>query len=154
LYPNETAFVKTGDKIMINVSGTDTNPIEAKVNFLSPEYRANTQIAVMRASINNHESKFKPGQQVQVYLTHSAKEAIAIPVDAVIRDEKGTHVYLQAGHNTFRPQMVKTGVESFDLVEITEGIKEGDTVAISGAYLLYSEIILKKGTDPMAGHNH
>jgi Cu(I)/Ag(I) efflux system membrane fusion protein len=50
--------------------------------------------------------------------------------------------------------MVKTGVESFDLVEITEGVKEGDTVAISGAYLLYSEIMLKKGTDPMAGHNH
>ncbi len=154
LYPNETDFVKTGDKIMVTVSGTDTKPIEAKVNFLSPEYRANTQIAVMRASINNPDSKFKPGQQVQVYLTHSAKEAIAIPVDAVIRDGKGTHVYVQAGHNTFRPQMVKTGVESFDLVEITEGIKEGDTVAISGAYLLYSEIILKKGTDPMAGHNH
>ncbi len=152
LYPNETAFAKTGDKIMVNISGTDTKPIEAKVNFLSPEYRANTQIVVMRASINNLESKFKPGQQVQVYLTHSAKEAIAIPVDAVIRDGKGTHVYIQAGHNTFRPKVVKTGVESFDLVEITEGIKEGDTVAISGAYLLYSEMILKKGTDPMASH--
>lgn len=46
------------------------------------------------------------------------------------------------------------GVEGSDQVEITEGLKEGDTVAISGAYLLYSEIILKKGTDPMAGHNH
>jgi Cu(I)/Ag(I) efflux system membrane fusion protein len=154
LYPHETGLVKAGDKIKVNVSGSTANAIEAEVTFLSPEYRANTQIVVMRASINNPESKLKPGQQVQVALTHSAKEAIAIPVDAVIRDGKGTHVYLQAGHNTFRPQMVKTGVETFDLVEITEGIKEGDTVAVSGAYLLYSEIILKKGTDPMAGHNH
>jgi Cu(I)/Ag(I) efflux system membrane fusion protein len=108
----------------------------------------------MRASIENARSKYKPGQQVQVYLTHSSKEALAIPIDAVIRDGNGSHVYIQAGHNTFQPRMVKIGLESFDQVEITEGLNEGDTIAISGAYLLYSEIILKKGTDPMAGHTH
>lgn len=154
LYPNENALVKTGDKVMVKVSGSTENPMEAKVTFKSPEYRANTQIVVMRASVDNPDARFKPGQQVQVFLIHSAKEAIAIPVDAVIRDGKGSHVYVHSGLNTFRPQMVKTGIESFDFVEITEGVKEGDTVAISGAYLLYSEIILKKGTDPMAGHNH
>jgi Cu(I)/Ag(I) efflux system membrane fusion protein len=108
----------------------------------------------MRASITNPGNTFKPGQFAQVYLTHSSREALAVPVDAVIRDGHGTHLYLRTGHNTFRPQMVKTGIESFDVVEITEGINEGDTVAVTGAYLLYSEIILKKGMDPMAGHNH
>jgi Cu(I)/Ag(I) efflux system membrane fusion protein len=108
----------------------------------------------MRASIKNPDHTFKPGQFAQIYLTHSSREALAVPIDAVIRDGQGTHLYLQSGHNTFRPQMVETGVEGFDQVEITEGLKEGDTVAVSGAYLLYSEIILKKGTDPMAGHNH
>jgi Cu(I)/Ag(I) efflux system membrane fusion protein len=50
--------------------------------------------------------------------------------------------------------MVETGIEDFDKVEITKGLADGDTVAVTGAYLLYSEIILKKGTDPMAGHSH
>jgi Cu(I)/Ag(I) efflux system membrane fusion protein len=154
LYPHETSLVKKGDKITVKINGDETNPIDTDVTFLSPEYRANTQITVMRASIENSQFKYKPGQQVQVYLTHSSKEAIAIPVDAVIRDGKGSHVYVQTGQNTFQPRMVKTGIENFDFVEITEGINEGDTVAITGAYLLYSEIILKKGTDPMAGHNH
>jgi Cu(I)/Ag(I) efflux system membrane fusion protein len=154
LYPSETSLVTPGDKVTVRVNGDENNPVEAKVLFLSPEYRSNTQITVMRASIDNPGSKYKPGQQAQVYLTHSSKEALAIPVDAVIRDGKGAHVYILTGHNTFRPRMVKTGIESFDQVEITHGISEGDTVAITGAYLLYSEIILKKGTDPMAGHNH
>jgi membrane fusion protein, copper/silver efflux system len=154
LYPNETSLVKTGDKITVRINGNENNNIEAKVLFMSPEYRANSQVTVMRASLDNSKSSYKPGQQVQVYLTHSSKLAIAIPVDAVIRDGNGTHVYVQRGTNTFRPLMVKTGVENFDMVEITEGLTEGDTVAISGAYLLYSEIILKKGTDPMAGHTH
>jgi Cu(I)/Ag(I) efflux system membrane fusion protein len=97
---------------------------------------------------------FKPGMQAQVFFSHSTKKALSLPVDAVIRDGKGTHVYVQRGRNTFRPQRVKTGIEDFEKVEVIEGLTEGDTVAITGAYLLYSEIILKKGKDPMAGHTH
>jgi membrane fusion protein, copper/silver efflux system len=154
LYPNETSLVKVGDKVNVILSGSESGSIEAQITFLSPEFRNNSQITIMRAPINNPNDVFKPGQFAQVYLTHSSREALAVPVDAVIRDGQGTHVYLQSDHNTFSPQMVKTGVESFDIVEITEGLNEGDTVAVTGAYLLYSEIILKKGTDPMAGHNH
>jgi Cu(I)/Ag(I) efflux system membrane fusion protein len=154
LYPTETSLVKEGDKINAKISGYETESREATIEFLSPEYRANTQIVSMRASLSNPDLKYQPGMQAQVFFSHSAKKALAVPSDAVIRDGNGTHVYVQRGRNTFRPQMVKTGIEDFDRVEITEGLVEGDTVAVTGAYLLYSEIILKKGTDPMAGHNH
>lgn len=154
LYPNETSLVKTGDKVTVRVAGFESIPVEAEVTFLSPEYRANTQITVMRAQMPNPDLQFTPGQHVQVIFTHSSREAIAVPLDAVIRDQKGSHVYIQSAENTFQPRMVKTGVEGFDRVEITEGITEGDTVAVTGAYLLYSEFVLKKGDDPMAGHNH
>lgn len=154
LYPNETPLVSVGDKIIVSVSGSEANTIETTVTFLSPEFRYNSQITIMRAAIHNPDNILKPGQFAPVYLTNSSREAIAVPTDAVIREGKGSHVYVQSGQNTFRPQMVKTGIEGFDRVEITEGLKEGDTIAITGAYLLYSEIILKKGSDPMAGHNH
>lgn len=151
LYADETKSVKPGDKVTVRVSGYESSQVEAKVIFLSPEYRANTQITVMRAAMNNAKLQFKPGMQAQVLFTHSSREALAIPVDAVIRDGKGAHVYVQIGDNTFQPRMVKTGTEDFELVEIIEGLKENDTIAVSGAYLLYSEIKLKKGNDPMAG---
>lgn len=154
LYPNESTLAKVGDRINIRVVGFENQPIEVEVNFFSPEFKANTQIMSMRASVPNPTHAFKPGMQAQVFFTHSSKKALSLPVDAVIRDGKGTHVYVQRGHNAFRPQMVKTGVEDFENVEIIEGLMEGDTVAVTGAYLLYSEIILKKGTDPMKGHTH
>ncbi len=154
LYPNEASIVKLGDKITVNVNGSESTRAEAEVTFLSPEFRAGTQILIMRAMINNPGMQLRPGQQVQVLFTRGSREAIALPVDAVIRDGKGSHVYVQSGRNTFRPRMVKTGIEGFEQVEITEGLTESDTVAVTGAYLLYSEIVLKKGSDPMAGHNH
>jgi Cu(I)/Ag(I) efflux system membrane fusion protein len=152
LYPHETSLVKVGDKVKLSVA--ESRPVEAMVTFLSPEIRNNTQITIMRASVANPEDALKPGQHAQVFLTHSTRESIAIPTDAVIRDQHGSHVYIMSGANTFRPQMVETGLEGFDEVEITEGLKEGDSIAVTGAYLLYSEIILKKGGDPMASHNH
>lgn len=153
LYPGEAALVKSGDKLNVRVSGFEST-LEAKVIFLSPEYRANSQITVVRAVIENPEMKFKPGMQAQVLFTHSSRNAVAVPIDAVIRDGKGTHVYVETGINTFQPRMVKTGHEDFEQVEITEGLNEGERIAVTGAYLLYSEIILKKGGDPMAGHIH
>ena len=148
LYPNETGLIQTGDQVLIKVNGSQDAPVQAQVSFLSPEYRANAQVVVMRASINNENLKHKPGQLVQVHLTHSAREAVVVPVDAVIRTANGTHVYLQIGSGTFRPQAVETGTENFDLVEIRKGVQEGDTIAVTGAYLLYSEMVLRKGIDP------
>ena len=153
LYPTEAGLVRTGDNLQVRVNGFES-AMEAKVIFLSPEYRSNTQITVMRAVVENPEMKLKPGMHAQVLFNHSAHQAIAIPIDAVIRDGKGTHVYVETGPHTFQPRMVKTGLEDFEQVEIMEGLQEGDRIAVTGAYLLYSEIILKKGIDPMAGHQH
>lgn len=154
LYAKEISRVRIGDDIGVRVSGAEAQSIEAKVKFISPEFRNSTQIAVMRASIENPGNTFKPGQFVQVHLTPSGREAIAVPPDAVIRDEYGTHIYIQSAANTFRPQIVRTGIESFDAVEIIQGLNEGDTIAASGAYLLYSEFILKRGINPMTSHKH
>ena len=154
LYPSELQYVKTGDRISVQVEGYTNSSTEPIVTFLNPEYRANTQITVLRATLNNPTSQWKPGMQAQVFLKHSENISLAIPTDAVIHDQRGTHVYIQTADNTFVPKMVKTGVENFNSVEITEGLKEGEIVVVTGAYLLYSEIILKNGRDPMIGHNH
>lgn len=154
LYSNEVGMVNPGDKITVKANGFESQEIEAIVDFISPAYKGNSQILVMRAKIKNQSRQLRPGQQVQIFFIHSQHDAIAIPTDAVIRDTKGTHVYVQSGVNAFQPRMVKTGLEGFEEVEIIEGLNEGDTVAVTGSYLLYSEIVLKKGGDPTAGHQH
>ncbi|MBS1681479.1 MAG: efflux RND transporter periplasmic adaptor subunit [Bacteroidetes bacterium] len=154
LYPHEASYVNLGDRVSFRVNGFESENLSATINFLSPEYRANTQVTVMRASLSNPGLRFKPGMQAQVFLKHSLRNALALPTDAVIRNEKGAHVYVQSEPNSFAPRPVKIGVEDFDQVEITSGLEENEIVVVSGAYLLYSELILKKGTSPMAEHQH
>ncbi|MDZ7647103.1 MAG: hypothetical protein U5K54_07925 [Cytophagales bacterium] len=103
---------------------------------------------LVRATLPNPTLQVKPGQSAQVLLKHSARQSITIPTHAVIRDGRGTHVFVETNHNTFTPRAVKTGIENFDSIEITEGLTAGEKVVATGAYLLYSELVLKKGMDP------
>jgi len=154
LYPGESSLVKTGDVVRVQIGGFENMPVEGKVTFLSPEYRLGSQIITLRAVIANPKLEFLPGMEVTVILSHSAKKAIALPVDAVIRDAKGSRVWILEKNGAFKTRMVKTGLENFEKVEIIEGIAEKENVVITGAYLLYGELVLKKGGDPMAGHHH
>lgn len=154
MYPREASLIKLGDLITVYVNGFENVPIESNVIFLSPEYRQSSQIFVLRASIANTDYRFAPGMQAEIVFEHSKKKALTLPADAVIREESGNHVYKKTGVGKYRAQMITTGLENFNKVEITSGVEEGDSIVVSGAYLLYSEIVLKKGVNPMAGHNH
>ena len=48
--------------------------------------------------------------------------------------------------------MIEVGAEANNFIEIKSGLQAGELVVITGAYLLQSEYLFKKGTDPMAGH--
>lgn len=91
---------------------------------------------------------------VLVKIETANKNSLTLPTDAIIRDASGATVWLQSGINKFRSQMVTTGLESEGFTEITSGVKSGDIIVTTGAYLLNSEFIFKRGADPMTGHNH
>ncbi len=143
LYPGETALMKAGDKVSVKIVGFEHAPSEAIITFVSPEYRDNSQVTLVRAALDNKQGTYKPGMQAQVFVSHSERKALALPIDAVIRQEKGTHVFVMTDKNTFEARMVTTGLEDVDWVEITSGLKEGEAVAVTGAYLLHSELTLK-----------
>ena len=83
----------------------------------------------------------------------SGKKDMVLPVDAVIRNGQTNHVWVAVNDGQFEPREVTLGAENADRVEITDGLKPGDKVVVSGAYLLHSEFILKKGSSPEMHHH-
>lgn len=49
---------------------------------------------------------------------------------------------------------VTPGREDADRVEILSGLTEGETVVITGTYLLYSELVLRDGIASKSDHQH
>lgn len=145
LYPQELQNVQAGDQVQVTVQGFTGEPIPAKVTFISPQLRAGSQVTVLRAELPNKDRQYLPGMQASVALPGKSGATLTVPADAVIRDESGSMVWVQTGEGTFQPRMVTLGEENFNTVAILSGIKENDKVVTSGAYLLYSELVLKKG---------
>ena len=127
--------------------------ISGSIQFVNPEINPDTRINLIRVVIPNPGSQLKPGMQAYVILKNRQRTTLSLPVDAVIRNENHNSVWLQIDKNTFKNVMVETGLESDGRLEIRSGLKQGDVVVTSGAYLINSEYIFKKGANPMAGHD-
>ncbi len=132
------------------ISGLKTS---GKISFVNPELNNSSQINMVRIEIQNNNNQLKVGMQVNVSILLNKKTTLALPTDAVIIDGKGSSVWIKTGHNQYRSSMVTTGMETNEYTQITSGLNKGDTVVVSGAYLLSSEYLFKKGTNPMEGHD-
>ena len=153
VYATQLSQIPRGGKATVQIPDAGVE-LTGKIEFANPEISPDSRINLVRITVPNQGNKLKPGMPAYVRVNTSNKYALSLPTDAVIRERKGATVWLKTGDNTFRSQMVTTGIESDGIVEITQGLKQGDIVVVSGAYLLHSEFIFKRGTDPMAGHSH
>lgn len=150
VYPAEAKSIKQGQKVKVVVAGWENQPQDMTISFITPSLQSGTQLTQIRGSIPNPANQWQPGLQANVFVSSgNAGNALTLPVDAVIRDGKGMHVWVKTGKDSFEPKLVKTGHENDSQVEITEGLANGDQVVVTGAYLLYSEYVLKKGKNPV-----
>lgn len=149
VYPSEIADLKIGTKVKALVNGIGNEEQTLEIDFISPQIDPSTQILKARAPIKN-SGNLLVGMQVSVFLPVSkVNDALSLPMEAVVRDERGTHVWVKTGKNTFSPRIVQTGSESENQIIILSGLEGVKEVVMSGAYLLSSEFLLKKGLDPM-----
>ena len=122
-----------------------------KIEFINSELNPDSRINLVRVSIPNKDNQLKPGMPAYVTIKNPKHNMLSLPVDAVLRDGKGATVWLMTGNGKFQNRMVETGMETGNQIEITSGLEDGDVIVITGAYLLNSEYIFKKGAEPMEG---
>ncbi|MGY3054733.1 Cu(I)/Ag(I) efflux system membrane fusion protein [Pedobacter sp. UYEF25] len=149
-YPSEISGIKVGQVLVVTIAGYENEPIEGKIEFISPQFAGGTQVLSIRASIPNRQKKYQPGMQANISLPFGdKKDVISIPSDALTRTANEDYVWIKTSKDHFDRRKVEIGQESDESIIIKSGIKNGEQVVISGAYLLTSEIILKNGNNGM-----
>ncbi len=149
------AQVYTNEKINDNstfqiYSATSPNEIyNGHLVFNNPSVEEGRKIQLLRIRIDNTKNELFPGMMVYVNPLQKIKRVLTVPKSAVLLEKMKT-VWVLAHDNTFEQRMVETGSENNYLIEILSGIKEGEIIVTSGAYLISSEFILKSG----AGQRH
>jgi Cu(I)/Ag(I) efflux system membrane fusion protein len=150
IYASELGSIKAGQQLRVQVPGWEDQPQTVVVSFINPSLQAGSQLLQIRAEMPNPGGIWQPGLQAKVFVeSKGSGKALLLPSDALVRSGKGVHVWLESKPGHFEPRVVEAGAESSEGVEIRSGLNAGDRVVVSGAYLLYSEYLLKKGKDPL-----
>ena len=151
IYASELGRIKEGQPLRVVVPGWEDQPQQVKVSFINPALQPGAQLLQIRGTLQNPDGRWQPGLQAKVFVEQTGTgKRLTLPQNAVIRNGQGAHVWLETKTGHFEPRIVETGAESVEGIAVTSGLQSGDKVVISGAYLLYSEYVLKKGKDPMA----
>jgi HlyD family secretion protein len=96
------------------------------------------QVGEVLCTIENPGRELVPGTNVNAEIRASAiAGALTIPKEAMRRDLNGTGVFALAG-GTVQWRAVKPGSASISRVQITEGVTEGDAVALPTTFTLHN----------------
>lgn len=150
VYPNELQLLKTGMPVDVMFPIAGDLHIQSSINFINPAFEPGSNITLIRAIINNPLKKLYPGMLALLSVQTQKIKGVVIPASALLIDKQGKIVWIQQEDGSFTSKMVTTGIQTADSVLILSGLKQTEKIVISGAYLLNSEMILKRGSDPMA----
>ncbi len=131
--------IKKGSDVIVNfpVLGETLNTKVTQVsNYINPENRSfNIQIAVPNKSGN-----IKPNLSSKIQIKdYSNAKAITVPTSIISENADGEqYLYIaqnpdKDGNATAKRVIVKVGLSQGELVEITDGIKDGDLIISEGA---------------------
>ena len=152
LYVTDLGFLHQAQEAVVDVPYFPGRMLKGEVNFVNPALEASSKIVLIRVELSNPDGEYQPGMQAWITLKGKGRKVMAVPTNALIQGADGITLWLRNEEGNFENRMVTIGKSNKDYTEILTGVQFGETVVVSGAYLLNSEYIFKKGADPMAGH--
>ncbi|NRS87334.1 Cu(I)/Ag(I) efflux system membrane fusion protein [Flavobacterium sp. 7E] len=148
---NYAKSLRLGQTATISFVDFPSKSVQATISFINPEINPDTRLLLIQLQVANPGLLLKPGMQANVQVTQSNQKGIFVPIDAVVRDEKVTFIWVEKSHGVFENLKVTTGLESNGMIEITSAIDTNKKIVITGVYAVNSEYEFRKGKDPMAG---
>jgi Cu(I)/Ag(I) efflux system membrane fusion protein len=141
--------IRKGDEVKVLIPDISFESTDAKITFVSPEPGASGKISTLRVAIPNKNELMMPGMEARILFESGKKNVLVAPVEALIREAGGTHVWVAGKQGSYMKRRVTTGMMGADYIEIKEGLKEGEFVVTKGSYLLNSEYLLRKANAPV-----
>ncbi len=148
LYGNVPAVylgrIHVGEQLVISTEAFPGRKFAGRVVAISPAVDPSTNVGLVRIRIPNDAGLLRLGMFLgaQVPLeTHP--HALTLPASAIYRDPQGQPRVYRVNGDAAEAVAVKLGVDAQDRVEILTGVKEGETVILTGGYGLGDHVKVK-----------
>jgi len=147
LYDSELPLLDADPKIWVELDAFPGKKLSGKIVFNNPVNENDSRVHLLNIAITNPDDKIQPGMLAYVYLqTSKGQPVVVIPKSSVIYGQDNNYVWVKQPDSSFVRRKVMLGKDNISLVAVLQGIKAGEPVVSSGAYLVNSEYILEYGS--------
>jgi Cu(I)/Ag(I) efflux system membrane fusion protein len=140
----DSGRIAAGAKVTATLAAFPGEAFDGKVETLLPDLDATTRTQRARIVLENPRHRLAPGMFASVEIAPPAQgsEDIVIPSEALIATGTRNVVIVDSGDGHFRAQEVRVGAEAGGRTAILEGLRAGESVVLSGQFLIDSEASL------------
>lgn len=154
VFENEQSWLEQGRPVEITSAAQGLFDLESTIDYIYPELDPVSRAMRVRVKLDNPGKLLKPGTLVDVKLFGGPqRDVLSIPTEALILTGRENRVVVQRADNKFASVAVKVGMIAQGKAEITEGLKAGDKVIVSGQFLLDSEASIQGSLQRLSGSN-
>jgi membrane fusion protein, heavy metal efflux system len=153
VYEKDMSRFRVGTQVKVQVAAFPERVFHGKISYIADVVDEKTRTEKARVTIDNVSGMLKPGMFATVLMEArkgGTERLIAVPEETVMIDGTARYVFVQVFPGKFKRREIETGRTLGKRLEVTSGLKEGEVIAIKGAFILKSE--LKKGENEGAGH--
>ncbi len=128
------AFAKRGAAVQIRVLPYPGETFAGSVFFVSPTLDPAARRLTLKAWVPNADGRLRPGLYANVDLEIARREnALLVPESAVVFDRHGSFVW-RVDDDTAHRVPIEVGLRKGGRVEVTMGLRPGDTVVTAGTH--------------------
>ena len=128
----DVALIKPGMRAKILTEAYPEKPFEGKVVRINKALDLATRTLQAEINFPNPGHLLKPGMYAKLEMILSEKpDALTVPKEAVLKENGKEFVFTVEGNQAFR-KPVMTGIERENVIEIVEGVKDGDKIVVRG----------------------
>lgn len=145
MYTSELHWLYEKPSITVEFDAYPGEMFDAVPVFDNPAVEADQKISLVRFLVSNHGHALKPGMMAYVNIKRNEKRALVIPKSSLLIGSMIT-AWVRTGNGLYESRVLQLGIQNKKEAEAVSGLKEGDVIVTSGAFLLNSALILKKGS--------
>jgi membrane fusion protein, copper/silver efflux system len=151
VYESDIPYVRVGQQGDITLSYSPGESFKGRVGYIYPYLDEKTRTMKVRLEHANPGYKLKPEMYVNAEIKIPGGAQLSIPEEAVLDSGTRKIVFVDKGNGHFEAKEVKLGAKMDGYYQLQSGLKEGEKIAASSAFLLDSESRLSEAMGAMAG---
>ncbi len=166
-YETDLQWIRTGDMLEFTIASLPGVSFDGKISYIDPVIDPKTRVASLRVELKNDENLLKPEMLASGRLTTELnnEEALLVPKTAIMWTGKRSIVYVKTASEkgvAFNLREITLGPDIGDQYLVTEGLEEGEEIAVNGTFSIDAAAQLAgkpsmmnpQGGNPTTGHAH